>query len=81
MFGVSQCTGRLSADARLTTQAQRLSLTWRNVKRKDTKMQEAPNISPISDRVDRRTDKEASMLENRKGKESCVAKQLSCVTL
>lgn len=45
--GFSQCTGMLSVDAHLNTQAQGIGLTWRNVNRKDTKMQEALNISVI----------------------------------
>lgn len=38
--GFSQCTGMLSGDAHLNTQARGLSLTWRNVNTKDTTMQE-----------------------------------------
>lgn len=46
--GFSQCTGMLSVDAHLNTQAQGIGLTWRNVNKKDTKMQEALNSSVIS---------------------------------
>lgn len=46
--GFSQCTGMLSGDAHLNTQGQGISLTWRDVNGKDTKMQEGLNCSGIS---------------------------------